>query len=277
MAKLKDKVVLITGGAAGIGLCTAENFAKAGCKLVLTDIKAGALEAAKNKLAKYQTHVEGHVVNVADRQEVEALAADDNNRLGGVDVLITNAGVGYMGELAETDLSTWEKLMGVNFWGPLYHIYAFLPQMKKRGGGAIVNISSGQAFLQLPTWGAYASIKAGLGVYSEVLHWELAKYNIKVTTVYPYMVNTGLYNDVKADTWLGKLSMKAVPYYSQSPEHVARIIFKAVKKGVRVEMVSVFNEMFKAAKFISPIGNTVSWMSSRFLTKNAGAAPATKG
>jgi NAD(P)-dependent dehydrogenase (short-subunit alcohol dehydrogenase family) len=264
--KMTGKVVLITGGAQGIGLCTAERFAKAGSYLVLTDLNEAALATAKEKLAGMGPGVDTYVVNVADRDQVEAMFAQVKRDHGAVDVLINNAGVGHMGALAETTLATWEKLAAVNLWGPLYHIYAVLPEMIERGGGHIVNVSSGQAFLQLPSWGAYSAIKTALGVFSEVLHWEMRKHDVKVTTVYPYMVNTGLYDGIEGDTFMSKMAMRLMPYYSQSPETVGKIIFNAVRKNVRVENVSVMNSLIKAMKFVSPVGNTVSWFASEFLT-----------
>ncbi len=272
MAKMKDKTVLITGGGRGIGLATALNFAKAGSRLILTDIDATILDKAEKTLAKFPVPVETFVCDVSDKQQVDDMAAAIVETHGGIDVLINNAGIGYMGELAETPLDTWQKLMAVNFWGPLYHIYAFLPQMIERGGGRIVNVSSGQAFLQLPTWGAYSAIKASLGVFSEILHWELRKHDIKVTTVYPYMVNTDLYDKIEGDTFFGKMSMKLVPLYSQSPEKVGKIVYNATRKGVRVENVNILNSLFKTARFISPIGNTISWVSNAFLSKDADEA-----
>ncbi|MDP8224549.1 MAG: SDR family oxidoreductase [Candidatus Lernaella stagnicola] len=272
MARMKGKVVLITGGARGIGLATAENFAKAGSTLVLTDLNDESLQAAKHQLAKYKVPVETFVCNVSNRAEVEKTIQAVIAGHGGIDVLINNAGVGHMGELAETSFDAWHLLMDVNFWGPLHHIYAVLPNMIERGGGRIVNVSSGQAFLQLPTWGAYSAIKAALGVFSEVLHWEVRKHDIVVTTVYPYMVNTGLYDEIEGDTFFGKMAMKLLPLYSQSAETVGRIVFQAVRRGKRVENVSFFNSLFKTARFFSPIGNTISWVSNAFLSKDADEA-----
>jgi hypothetical protein len=117
--------------------------------------------------------------------------------------------------------------------------------MKEAGKGHIVNVSSGQAFFRMPTWGAYAAIKLAMGVISEILHYELRRYNIKVTTVYPYMVNTGFYKDVETETLGGRLSMLLLPLYSQKPETVARIIFRAVVQGKRVEMVNPLNNVAK--------------------------------
>jgi NAD(P)-dependent dehydrogenase (short-subunit alcohol dehydrogenase family) len=276
-AKMKDKVVLITGGAVGIGYCVAENFANAGARLVLVDVREKDLKAAKTKLAKRAASVDTYVVDVSNQKQVDAMAADVLAKHGHLDVLVNNAGIGYMGEIADTPMSVWRKLMEVNFWGPLHLTYAFLPSMKERGAGNITNVSSGQAFFQLPTWGPYAAIKTALGVVSEILHWEVRKYGVTVTTVYPYMVRTHLYDEVKADTLGGKLSMALLPLYSQSPEKVGKIIFKAIKSGRRVEMVNVLNDFAKLGRVIWPVGEAISYFSNLFLASgkskgNSGAA-----
>ncbi len=244
-ANLKGKLVLITGAAQGIGLHTASEFANAGSNLIITDINGEKLEEARKRLSKKGVKIDTYVVNVSDKKGVEALAKEVLEKHGKLDILINNAGIGHNDDLEDTSLETWEKLINVNFWGPLYHIYAFLPTMKEAGKGHIVNVSSGQAFFRMPTWGAYAAIKLAMGVISEIMHYELRRYNIKVTTVYPYMVNTGFYKDVESDTLGGRLSMMLLPLYSQKPETVARIIFKAVSSGKRVEMVNPLNNVAK--------------------------------
>jgi len=272
MKNVAGKRVLITGGARGIGLCSAEAFAKAGSELVLTDIDEEALEEAKTLLSAHGVLVHARVVDVSDNDQVQALARWIIDELGGLDILINNAGLGHHGELADTTLETWRKLLAVNLMGPLNHIYAFLPHFKERRAGHIVNVSSGQAFFRLPTWGAYASIKAALGVFSEILHYELRKYDIRVTTVYPFMVDTGFYDDIEGDTMVGRLAMKLVPYYSMSPERVGQIILKAVRKGTGVEMVSVINDVAKYVKLVPFANDVISSTSNYFLAGDADQA-----
>lgn len=261
--------VLITGGAAGIGLCTAREFARAGYELVLTDINAAALEAAAKELRDAGARVEIRAMDVSDRAAVQNLARWVIDDLGGLDVLINNAGVGYSGELAETDHAQWERLLAINFWGPIHHIEAFLPHMRERGAGRIVNVSSGQAFFRLPTWGAYAAIKLALGAVSELLSYEVAKYGVGVTTVYPFMVNTGFYSDVKTETTMQKLSMKLVPWYSHKPETVARMIFRATTRGKRVEMVSVLNRVMLHVRALPLAPGAITRIATWLLAKSA--------
>ncbi len=264
MARLKGKRVLITGAAAGIGLCTARAFAGQGAELVLTDIDAEGLEAAEAELEAVGAVVSTHVVDVSNRQAVEAMAQAVLEQ-GPIDVLINNAGIGHHAALIDTPLETWRRLVDVNLWGVLHHVYAFLPAMKQRGSGHIVNVSSGQAFFQLPTWGAYASIKACVGIFSEILSFEVATHGIHVTTVYPFMVDTGFYDEVEGDSFGARVSMKLLPLYSQKPETVGRIIMKAVRKRRRVEMVHLINDLGRTIRFSRPVGGLVSRITNRVL------------
>ena len=272
MSKLVDKKVLITGAASGIGFCTAQQFAKARCELILTDINSRALTEAATKIRETGAKAHTFVVDVSRQKQVEEMAAQVRKDVGHIDILINNAGIGYHGELTNTSLRTWRQLLNVNFWGPLYHVYTFLPQMKEQQGGQIVNISSGQAFFRLPTWGAYAAIKAALGVFSEVLHFELRKHGIRVTTVYPFMVNTPFYSDITGDTLVGRLSMKLLPYYSMTPEKVGQVIFNAVKRKKKVEFVSILNDIGFYAQCVPLAPDIISRAASFFLGGHAKAS-----
>lgn len=267
MVKVKGKTVLITGAASGIGFCTAEQFARAGSRVIVTDVNAQALEVSVKRLKETGAEVFSFVVDIADRAQVEEVAREILERFGFLDILINNAGIGYNGEIAETSLEKWKQLMDVNFWGALHHIYAFLPSMTKRGQGHIVNVSSGQIYFRLPTWSVYATTKLALSGFSEMLHYEIRKFGIKVTTVYPFMVNTPFYNEIEGETFFSKLSMKLVPYYSNSPETVARKIFHAVRKEEKVEMVNILNSVGFLTQAIPPLGMVVARVSNLFLGK----------
>lgn len=267
MEAVKDKTVLITGAAGGIGLYLCSYFAEAGARLVLTDINEKTLKEAKKRLAKYPAEINTYAVDQRDKEAVETMAADVLKKIGTPDILINNAGIGYQSELADTSYETWQKLMNVNFWGALHFIYAFLPAMKEKQKGHIVNVATGQVFYRLPTWGAYTVTKTALAAFTDILRAEVDKDHIKVTTVYPYMVNTGFYKDVQAETLASKLSMVLLPLYSQSPETVAKIIFNAIVHEKPVEMVSPLNYLGKLMRFITPPNNMLDRITSRSLSK----------
>lgn len=270
--------VLITGAARGIGRCAAAEFAAAGCTLFLTDRDAAPLEAAARELRETGATVHARQTDVSDRASVEACAAWVRDTAGTLDVLVNNAGIGYSGPLASTTLETWRRLVEVDLMGPLYHADAFLPSMLERGRGTIVNVSSGQAFFRLPTWGAYAAIKAALGAWSELLSFEVASSGVRVVTVYPFMVDTGFYQDLEAgDTWMSRMSLKLVPWYSMKPEKVARVLFEAARDGRRVEMVHPANLVGFYSRLLPPISGLVTAVSTRLLAGDSGARPAPHG
>lgn len=237
----QDKIVLITGSARGIGFQTAREFARAGSRLVITDLDEEALDEAAAKLSREGEVLETVSMDVSDREAVESMADNLLDEYGKLDVLVNNAGIPLHEEFTETTVEDWEKVFAVNFFGPIYHIYAFLDNMLERNDGHIVNISSGQAFFLLPTWGAYATSKLALGGFSEVLHTELQKDNINVTTVYPFVVDTGFYTDVGIESLGSKLSMKFLDLYAHSPEDIAEKIFRATINERKSEMTSVLN------------------------------------
>ena len=272
MKDLKNKVVLITGAGGGIGLHTAGFFGEAGCRLVLTDINEKALENAVSRLAKHHVDILAKTVDVTDLKAIQKLAEEVEKKFGGVDILINNAGIGHNAEIADTSLETWQKLMNINFWAPLYHIQVFLPEMKKRKSGHIVNVSSGQAFLRAPTWGPYSVTKLAIGALSEILNVEVHRDNIQVSTVYPYLVNTGFYDSVTPESIGEKLFFMFMPLYSHKPEEVAKLIFEAVIKDQDVEMVSVFNEFFKWARTISPVAKIMDAGALTFMSKQQQAS-----
>jgi NAD(P)-dependent dehydrogenase (short-subunit alcohol dehydrogenase family) len=267
MKDLRNKVVLITGAAGGIGLHTAGFFAEAGSHLVLTDINELALENAKQRLAKHGVDILTKVVDATDLKAVEALRDEVLQKFGGLDILINNAGIGYNAELVDTPLSKWQQLMNIHFWAPLYHIHAFIPQMKAKKSGHIVNVSSGQAYFRAPTWGAYSVTKLALGAMSEILNVEVARDNIKVTTVYPFLVNTGFYDTTSAESIGEKLFFAFLPLYSDKPETVARMIFDSVREEKDVEMVSVLNEFFKYMRVLPKAARIVDKTTHTFMSK----------
>lgn len=266
MKSLSGRRILITGAASGIGRALAESVAKEGAIIYLADINESELALFSKSLLDRGAKAQHFVYDVSNQEAVISVA-DSILKDGGLDILVNNAGVGYSNDLIDTPVDVWKRLININLLGPIYHIYAFFDAMRRRKSGHIINVSSGQAFFKLPGWGAYASIKAALGVFSEILHYELKKYDIRVTTVYPFMVNTPFYKDIEGETFGAKLSMRLVPYYSMRPETVANIILKAIKKERKVEMVSPINRLGFYSQFVPFVQDIVATTSAYLLTK----------
>jgi short-subunit dehydrogenase len=125
--------------------------------------------------------------------------------------------------------------------------------MIMKGGGQIVNLSTGQVFFPVPTWGAYAASKAALATYSECLTWEVSMFNIKVTTVFPGLISTPFYKDVHASTVPQKLVLWYINALGSTPQVMARRIVKGIKRRKRRVIQSFINWMDYLVKRTAPL------------------------
>jgi NAD(P)-dependent dehydrogenase (short-subunit alcohol dehydrogenase family) len=141
MELIKGQVALVTGGASGIGLAMAERFAKAGLNLVIGDVQEDALAAAAAQLTAHGVDVLAVRLDVSKESEVNGLAEQTIEHFGAVHLVCNNAGVAARSDPWFGPISSWEWVMGVNFWGVVYGCRAFLPHLAA-GGGHIVNTAS---------------------------------------------------------------------------------------------------------------------------------------
>ncbi len=185
--------VLITGGSSGIGAGLAEAFAAAGATV---GIAARRQERLAQVLERCRVHSPGStmwVVDLADNDAVDRLAHDAVQQFGGVDILVNNAGIPKRRHVTRLDPATVELLMAINYLSPVRLTLALLPHMLERGSGRIVSVSSVAAPLSSPGEAAYDASKAALAVFSEAMAVDLWDTGIKVTVVYPGVVDTELF------------------------------------------------------------------------------------
>ena len=273
---LKGTKVLITGAAKGIGFCLAEGLMKKGARLILVDKDFSALAESVYNYNLSKAPCPGKVIHYSE-VDVSSYAdvSELFHKLNTVDdipeIIINNAGIGHNGNIKDTVPVDWEKLLSVNLMGPINMVSIFLAGMKwYHKTPHIVNVSSGQAFFKLPTWGAYAATKAALSTFSELLAIEESD-KIKVTTVYPFMVDTGFYDDTKLQdgTLATKLSMQLIPYYSNKPETVAKKIIRAIEKGKKVEMIHPLNWVAYYLDTIPQVGRIFRRIVAKLLCKKS--------
>ena len=166
-------VAVVTGGASGIGAALGRAFAAAGCAVVLADVEGGALEATA---AAIDGDVRTVVTDVADAAAVEHLAAQAYEWFGAVHVVCNNAGVSTFNPVTAQTLEDWRWVLGVNLWGVVHGVHAFLPRLLAQGAPAhIVNTSSLAGLVSgLPDLAPYNVSKVGVVALSETLRVELA-------------------------------------------------------------------------------------------------------
>jgi NAD(P)-dependent dehydrogenase (short-subunit alcohol dehydrogenase family) len=189
-ADLEGKVAVVTGGASGIGKGIAEALKNEGAELVIADIEDGALQGTAEELG-----ATGIQTDVSSAESVGALATEVVERFGTAHVLVNNAGIGPMGRIADLTLDDWKWMVGVNLWGVIHGIHAFLPILKgNEEGGHIVNTSSMAGLVGMPGLGSYTLTKYGVLGLTEVLAKELEEDGSKVgaTVLCPGTIHTNI-------------------------------------------------------------------------------------
>src|SRR5256885_2579455 len=202
MQTLEGRVAVVTGGASGIGRAMGERFAREGMKVVLADVEEPALQATVKDLEAEGLDVLGVVTNVADFSSVEALRDVALDAFGAVHLVCNNAGVGAgaSGQMWDHELNDWRWALGVNVWGVIHGIKAFVPAMLAGGDeGHVVNTSSGNGGISpLPSTPIYALSKSSVVTLTESLYAQLqavgARVSASVLFPGPNVLRTGLFS-----------------------------------------------------------------------------------
>lgn len=281
MKHLKNKVAAVTGAASGIGRNLALQLAMEGCRLALADIDEAGLKETQ-RLVGDKVRVSLHRVDVAQQDQVIRFAEEAAKQHGGVDLIINNAGVSLGDFLDTVPIEDFRWLMGINFWGVVYGTMAFLPYLKKRPEGHVVNISSINGILSNPNNGPYCAAKFAVKGYTETLYQELRETGIRVSCVHPGGIQTNISRNAKVNRTLFGLSKeKAVALYDQevfitSAEKAAKIIVAGIKRNQRRIMVGRDAIALDLATRWFP--KTMVWLSAvvskRMAKKYAGQEPA---
>jgi NAD(P)-dependent dehydrogenase (short-subunit alcohol dehydrogenase family) len=190
--EFRGRVAVVTGGASGIGFALASAFASEGMKVVLGDIEAPALDDAVGKLSASGAEVEGCVTDVSDGAQVQGLTDAAVERFGAIHIACNNAGVGAGGLSWEAPLSTWEWVLGVNLWGVVHGLRAFVPILMQQSQGYVVNTASIAGLVAGPFMAPYNASKHAVVAISETLHHEMAMMapHVKVSVLCPGWVRT---------------------------------------------------------------------------------------
>jgi NAD(P)-dependent dehydrogenase (short-subunit alcohol dehydrogenase family) len=197
---LTGKVAVVTGAASGIGLALARRFGQDGMRVVMADIEQGALERESAALAGEGIEVLARVTDASLESDVEALAEATLQRFGGVHIVCNNAGVGSRGlKVADLPRRDFEWVIGVNLWGVINGIRAFLPRLLAQDEGHIVNTASVSGLYHHPRMGPYNATKAAVVALSETIRYELDEdgSNVGISVLCPSWVRTNISSAVR--------------------------------------------------------------------------------
>jgi len=234
--RFAGKVAVVTGAASGIGRMLAVNLAREGCNLAICDINAEGLNETA-KLIVGNVRVSTHVVDVSKREQVYAFADEAAAYHGVIDMIINNAGT-VVSDFVETiPIEDLEWLFGTNFWGVVHGTMAFLPYLRKRPEGHVVNFSSINGIVPNPNHAPYCSSKYAVRGYTETLAQEMQGTSIRVSCVHPGGVYTNIARNARVNRTLYNITKEqAARLYDDlifrlTADEAAKIIIAGIKRN----------------------------------------------
>src|SRR6059058_6600550 len=235
---LRNKVAVITGGSRGLGLVLARHICAQGGKVAIIARDPEELARAKVDLGRRSgaPNAFGVKCDLLDASQIESAVQEIIDRFGKIDILINNAGIIEVGPLENMTREDFERAMRLHFWAAYALIFRIIPEMRIWGGGRIVNISSIGGKVAVPHLAPYSASKFALTGLSDAIRAELARDNIRVTTVAPGMMRTGSHVNAK---FKGKHDMEfawfaasaGAPIISMNADRAARKILAACRRG----------------------------------------------
>lgn len=215
MKGLKNKIVVVTGGAGGIGSAICKRFAEEGSVVAVFDLNANATNTLVSEIEAAGGRARGYSVDITDHDGVHAAVDRVEQELGPIDILVNNAGWDTGAFFLQTEKPFWDKVVAINLYGPLNMHHAVLRRMSERGRGRVVNISSDAGRVGSSMEAVYSFCKGGLIAFSKTMAREMARQQIPVNVVCPGPTETPLLDNLaqgdKGDKIKASL-VKAVPF-----------------------------------------------------------------
>jgi len=225
MSYFAGKSILLTGAGGGLGGEFATQLMDLGGEMILSDVKLESLDRYKSYSGR------GRVLamiagDIGSKEGTERFLADVKKVTPCPDIIINNAGIAQAGAFGDVPLDRWEKLMNINLISPMRICHFFLPDMKSRGSGHIVNISSVAGIVPLPGGAPYTASKHGIKGFSDAIRLEYEKHGIHVSTVHPFFTRTAI---LQSERFGINVNVEDYPQFLiESPENVIRETIKAI-------------------------------------------------
>lgn len=225
---LVQKRALITGASSGIGRATALAFARAGIDIALVSRHEDRLEVVAEEARNLGVEAKAFPLDLAKVEQVHAQIDSIVAAFGPVNILVNNAGMGYTGDLIDTSLADWQRVMDLNLTSVFQCIKGVLPGMRDQGSGTIINVVSIAGLQAFPHWGAYCVSKFGLMALSKTLAMEERVHGIRVTALCPGSVNTPIWDSATVKADFDRSLMLTPEIVAESILHVALLPKAAV-------------------------------------------------
>ena len=229
---IANKIAVVTGASSGIGRALATLLTGMGAKVALVARSTEKLEALSGELPN-------SIAVPADmtvRSDIESAVRKTVDHFGGIDILINNAGRGYDSPVETMDINEYRRTLELDVIGPVIAMQLVIPIMRVRGGGAIVNVSSGTALMHLPNMSPYSSAKRALTGITLTAREELKKDNIIVSVVYPFITDT----DFEKNTIKGVIHDENPEASEKFTPDTPEYITQRIVEGIEAEEAEIF-------------------------------------
>ena len=267
--QLKDKAIVITGAASGIGEALALGLSKRGARLLLADIDAPGLSRVTAAVRAQGTTCHSWLTDTGSEAAIYQLAEEALSQMGGADMVINNAGVSLLSPVDKLHTQDAHWLMDINFWGVVHGCRAFIPQLHHRPDAVLVNISSIFAMVSVPTQSIYNASKAAVRGFSDALREELRVPGIDVLCVHPGGIRTNIANTARITdvSMVADTDQEMRDAFTRlartSPAEAAEVIIQAMQArktrvliGGDAKVMDLMFRLFptKASQWVSQLG-----------------------
>ena len=222
---------VVTGAGGGLGRALCHEIVRRGGRVVVSDVDLDAARATVALLGGAEAHAVG--CDVTRLEAVEQLAGEAERRLGGVDLVVNNAGVAVGGDVGDVPIADWRWIVDVNLWGPIHGCHVFVPRLRRQGRGHVLNVASAAGLLAAPGMAPYSLTKSAVVALSESLYGELAGTGVGVSVLCPTFFRTNIANASRLTGAQDRLELvnQLMARAKIQAEGVARIALDAVERG----------------------------------------------
>ncbi len=222
--------VVVTGAGSGLGAALCDALAADGATVLAADLDLAAASATATRCGP---HVHAVQCDVADLAAVEHLAVLADAKLGGVDLVINNAGVAVVGQVGQVPIADWRWVIDVNVWGVIHGCHVFVPKLRAQRSGHILNVASAAGLISMPSMAPYNLTKAAVVALSETLYADLAREGVGVSVLCPSFFPTNLTRSPRTsvDPTLRDAAMRLVDTGGWTAAQVARAALVGIAAG----------------------------------------------
>jgi NAD(P)-dependent dehydrogenase (short-subunit alcohol dehydrogenase family) len=239
----KDKTVVVTGGASGIGRALGEELCSSGARVLLADINAELLSKTGEELRASDHQVDTAALDVRDFEAVKGLIEETARKHGRIDYLFNNAGIAVSGEARDVSLDDWRSVIDTSLYGVVHGVVASYPIMLKQGSGHIVNTASLAGLIPAPGEVSYSAAKYGIVGLSHTLRAEAADLGVRVSVVCPGFIETPIFYTSKVVKFDRDKLLEEMPK-TMPADQCAREILRGVERNKATIVITTAGKVF---------------------------------